>query len=47
MVAGFSTQEPRMAAVPVCLPFPPADNQGSIYENQKGMTARYFEIPKR
>lgn len=46
MVTGVSTLEPRMASVPVRLPFPPADNQGSIYENQKGVTTRYFEIPE-
>ena len=45
MVAGKSTIEPRLTAVPVRLPLPPADNQGSIYENQKGMASRYFDIP--
>jgi hypothetical protein len=24
---------------------PPADKQGSIYENQKGLANRYFAIP--
>jgi hypothetical protein len=43
MVAGVSTLEPRLAAVPARLPFPPADNQGAIYENQKGVTTRYFK----
>ena len=46
MVAGVSTLEPRLTPVPVRLPFPPADHQGSIYENQKGMGSRYFEIPE-
>ena len=45
MVAGVSSLEPRLAAVPVRLPFPPADREGSIYENQKGLGSRYFEIP--
>jgi phytanoyl-CoA hydroxylase len=46
MVAGVSTLEPRVERVPVRLPFPPADHQGSIYENQKAMGSRYFDIPE-
>jgi ectoine hydroxylase-related dioxygenase (phytanoyl-CoA dioxygenase family) len=46
IVAGKSTLEPRMTSVPVRLPLPPADNQGSIYENQKGMASRYFDSPE-
>lgn len=42
MVAGRPTLAPRLAAVPVRLPLPPAAHQGSIYENQKGLTRRYF-----
>ncbi len=42
MVAGRPTLEPRLAAVPVRLPLPPAAQQGSIYENQKGRARRYF-----
>ncbi len=42
MVAGRPTLEPRLAAVPVRLPLPPATHQGSIYENQKGMERRFF-----
>jgi phytanoyl-CoA hydroxylase len=34
---------PRLEPVPVRLPLPPADFQGSIYENQKARTRRYFE----
>jgi phytanoyl-CoA hydroxylase len=41
MVAGVP-QEPRLAPVPVRLPLPPAEHQGSIYENQKGAGRRYF-----
>jgi phytanoyl-CoA hydroxylase len=41
MVAG-EPREPRLAAVPVRLPLPPADLQGSIYENQKARANRYF-----
>ncbi len=42
MVAGQPTLAPRLAAVPVRLPLPPAAHQGSIYENQKGLARRYF-----
>jgi phytanoyl-CoA hydroxylase len=41
MVAG-QTREPRLRAAPVRLPLPPATNQGSLYENQKGMKNRFF-----
>ncbi len=43
MVSGSPTLAPRLAPVPVRLPLPPADMQGSIYENQKGLRSRYFE----
>jgi hypothetical protein len=46
MVAGASTIEPRMTAVPVRLPLPPAESQGSIYENQRGLKMRFFEQPR-
>lgn len=45
MVAGQPTIAPRLAPVPVRLPLPPADLQGSIYENQKGLRSRYFDAP--
>jgi ectoine hydroxylase-related dioxygenase (phytanoyl-CoA dioxygenase family) len=41
LVAGGPVQ-PRLEPVPVRLPLPPALNQGSIYENQKGAGRRYF-----
>ncbi len=41
MVSG-QPREPRLAPAPVRLPLPPAARQGSLYENQKGMTNRYF-----
>jgi phytanoyl-CoA hydroxylase len=44
LVAGRPTLEPRLAPVPVRLPLPPADLQGSIYENQKGLRRRYFDV---
>lgn len=43
MVAGTSTLTPRQTAVPIRLPLPPAAREGSIYENQKGLSRRYFE----
>lgn len=43
MARGQSTTVPRMAPVPVRMPFPVAAAQGSIYENQKGASRRYFE----
>jgi ectoine hydroxylase-related dioxygenase (phytanoyl-CoA dioxygenase family) len=42
MVSGESSITPRMEMVPVRLPLPPADLQGSIYENQKALANRYF-----
>ena len=42
MVTGEDTVEPRVEAVPVRLPLPPAANQGSIYENQRGLANRFF-----
>jgi hypothetical protein len=42
IVAGTATIEPRLECVPVRLPLPPADNQGSIYENQKALETRFF-----
>ena len=43
LISGEDTINPRMTAVPVRLPLPPAPNQGSIYENQKGSNSRYFQ----
>jgi ectoine hydroxylase-related dioxygenase (phytanoyl-CoA dioxygenase family) len=42
MVAGQSRQ-PRLSPAPVRLPLPPAERQGSLYENQKGMQTRFFD----
>ena len=46
MVAGAPTIQPRLEPLPVRLPLPPADLQGSIYENQKGLKRRFFEMPE-
>ena len=43
LLCGEDTIDPRMTAVPVRLPLPPAPKQGSIYENQKGSANRYFQ----
>jgi len=43
LLAGRPILEPRLAPVPVRLPLPPAENQGSIYENQRATGRRYFE----
>ena len=43
LLSGEDTIEPRMADVPVRLPLPPAPHQGSIYENQKSTSNRYFQ----
>ena len=42
IVAGKPTLMPRLEAVPVRLPLPPAMSQGSIYENQRALENRYF-----
>jgi hypothetical protein len=43
LLCGEETIEPRMTAVPVRLPLPPAAHQGSIYENQRSRRSRYFQ----
>ena len=47
LLAGEPTLEPRLAAVPVRLPLPPAAHQGSIYENQRATGRRYFTTADR
>lgn len=42
MVRGKPTIEPRLRDVPVRMPYPPAPNQGSIFENQKLVKGRSF-----
>jgi phytanoyl-CoA hydroxylase len=42
LLCGEDTLEPRLERVPVRLPLPPAPHQGSIYENQRAMTRRFF-----
>jgi ectoine hydroxylase-related dioxygenase (phytanoyl-CoA dioxygenase family) len=43
LLCGEETIEPRMTAVPIRLPLPPASHQGSIYENQRSRRSRYFQ----
>jgi phytanoyl-CoA hydroxylase len=43
MLCGQSTIEPRVERVPMRMPFPPALNPGSIYENQTSVQRRYFQ----
>jgi ectoine hydroxylase-related dioxygenase (phytanoyl-CoA dioxygenase family) len=42
MVVGETTNQPRIVPAPVRLPLPPADHQGSIYENQRATGNRFF-----
>ena len=42
LLAGDKSIAPRLAAVPVRLPLPAAEYQGSIYENQRATGRRYF-----
>src|SRR6266446_579900 len=44
LLAGEPTLAPPLAAVPVRLPLPPAEHQGSIYENQRAAGRRFFEM---
>ena len=44
IVAGEPVLEPRLEKVPVRLPLPQAPRQGSIYENQRTLQNRYFEV---
>ncbi len=42
IVAGEPTLAPRNEPVPIRMPLPPAKSAGSIYENQRTLTNRYF-----
>jgi len=42
LISGEPTLYPRLTAVPVRLPLPPAEHQGSIYENQRTSGRRFF-----
>jgi ectoine hydroxylase-related dioxygenase (phytanoyl-CoA dioxygenase family) len=44
IVTGEPTMVPRLTPVPVRIPLPVAAFQGSIYENQRTLANRYFEV---
>ena len=44
LLCGVSTLEPRVVPCPVRVPYPEAPTQGSIYEVQKAMGKRSFEV---
>jgi hypothetical protein len=43
LVLGEPSVEPRIVPAPVRMPLPAADHQGSIYENQRAASQRFFE----
>ena len=43
LIVGEPSLSPRLVPVPVRMPLPPAEHQGSIYENQRASGRRYFE----
>ena len=43
LLVGEPSLVPRLAPVPVRMPLPPAEYQGSIYENQRAAGRRFFE----
>ena len=46
MLCGEPTLKPRMTAVPVRMPFPKPPRSGSLYESQKFMGNRFFEVAR-
>ena len=44
MLCGAPTLSPRMAPVPVRMPFPKAPQSASLYQSQKYMSQRFFEV---
>ena len=44
IVAGDATLAARLESVPVRMPLPAAPSQGSIYENQRTLQNRYFDV---
>jgi ectoine hydroxylase-related dioxygenase (phytanoyl-CoA dioxygenase family) len=43
LLVGEPSLAPRLSDVPVRMPLPPAEHQGSIYENQRATGRRFFE----
>jgi len=46
MLCGQPTLQPRMTAVPVRMPFPKAPESASLYQSQKYMAQRFFEVAR-
>jgi len=46
MLCGQPTLQPRMTAVPVRMPFPKAPESASLYQSQKYMAERFFEVAR-
>lgn len=44
MLCGQPTLQPRMTSVPVRMPFPKAPESASLYQSQKYMAKRFFEV---
>jgi ectoine hydroxylase-related dioxygenase (phytanoyl-CoA dioxygenase family) len=44
LLVGEPSLAPRLTSVPVRMPLPPAEHQGSIYENQRASGRRYFAV---
>lgn len=42
LVSGEEAASPRMESLPLTMPYPEALNQGSIYENQRTLSKRFF-----
>ena len=45
LIVGEPSLAPRLVPLPVRMPLPPAEYQGSIYENQRASGRRYFAPP--
>jgi ectoine hydroxylase-related dioxygenase (phytanoyl-CoA dioxygenase family) len=46
MLCGEHTLQPRMTAVPIRMPFPKAPESASLYQSQKYMANRFFEVAR-
>jgi hypothetical protein len=46
LLVGKPSLMPRLAPVPVRMPLPPAEHQGSIHENQCAAGRRFFETAR-
>jgi ectoine hydroxylase-related dioxygenase (phytanoyl-CoA dioxygenase family) len=46
MLCGEPTSNPRMTSIPVRMPFPKAPESASLYQSQKYMAQRFFEVAR-